>query len=373
MRLVFADFVAWDYTVDSAYERPLGGSQSAFCYLAEQMAVRGHEVYLVNNTSRETVARGVQCLPLATLSPDFWTAADGVVLLNSPKPGLTLRPLLRSETPLVLWTQHAHDQPAVQPLGRAGVRDVFTGFAFVSDWQRTGYEQKLGIDPAKARVMRNAISPSFRGQFAAGENILAAKTRPPVLAYTSTPYRGLDLLLHLFPDVRRRVPGIVLRVYSSMQVYQMASDKDENEYGLLYEQCRETDGIEYVGSLPQPELARQLREATLLAYPNHFAETSCIAVMEAMAAGCRIVTSDLGALAETTAGFGRLIPVPTSDDWLDYSEKFTEAVVRSLDDCGKNPHQSNELLSRQVAHVNAEYLWERRAAEWEAWLQTLTR
>ena len=36
------------------------------------------------------------------------------------------------------------------------------------------------------------------------------------------------------------------------------------------------EGVEYVGSVSQVELAAALKGAMVLAYPNTFAETSCI-------------------------------------------------------------------------------------------------
>jgi glycosyltransferase involved in cell wall biosynthesis len=366
LHIAFVDFVSWDYTIQTAYEKPLGGSQSALCYLAEELAARGHEVQLVNNTTQPGVSRGVACLPLSKATADVWKRFDVVILLNSVKPGLSIRPMLNTSARLIGWIQHAHDQPAVQPLARAEVRGAFDNISLVSDWQREKFERSFSLDPPQVRVMRNAIAPAFRDLFPPGANIVGTKTKPPVLAYTSTPFRGLDLLVHSFPAIRKQASGTVLRVYSSMHVYQANDENDEAQFGRLYDLCRETPGVEYIGLLSQPDLATQLREATMLAYPNHFAETSCIAALEAMASGCLIATSDLGALRETTAGFARLVPV--GDDWLAYCDRFVDEVVKALEEIEKQPDTVNERLARQVAHVNAEYTWSRRADEWEQWL-----
>jgi glycosyltransferase involved in cell wall biosynthesis len=184
-----------------------------------------------------------------------------------------------------------------------------------------------------------------------------------VLAYTSTPYRGLDLLLRAFPRIRAAVPGVTLQVFSGMRLYGVAEAEEQERFGKLYERCRKTEGVEYVGSVPQPELARRLRAATVLAYPNTFPETSCIAVLEAMAAGCRVVTSELGALPETAGGFASLIPFGAGGDvYLDRFVEETVAVLEHLDGTAE------DHLRRQVAHVQECGSWAGLADEWMRWL-----
>ena len=74
----------------------------------------------------------------------------------------------------------------------------------------------------------------------------------------------------------------------------------------------------------QPELAEALRAVSILAYPCTFPETGCIAALEAMAAGCAVVASDLGALAETTAGHALL--VDPGEDWSSFGARYLTAL-----------------------------------------------
>ena len=369
MRIAFVDITRWDYNVDTPYRAPLGGSQSALCYLAEELAKLGHDVRLFNCSSQVSVVRGVTCAPVQRVSAAAWRELDVVIVQNWAELGVDLRPLLRSDAKLILWTQHADDQPAMRFLTDPKFRDAHDAFAFVSNWQRARFEEVYQVAPSRSQVMRNAIAPAFENRFARGTDILGGKQQPPVLAYTSTPFRGLNLLLAAFPWIREALPGVTLRVYSSMKVYQVAAEKDATQYGELYERCNTTAGVDYVGSLPQPELASELSRVSVLSYPNHFAETSCIAVMEAMASGCHVVTSLLGALPETTAGFGTLVSM--GDDSSVYVNRFIEATVGALRCLSDQPAEANAQLAEQVAFVNDCCTWRRRAYEWQTWLESL--
>jgi glycosyltransferase involved in cell wall biosynthesis len=370
MRIAFIDPITWEYNIASAYQMPMGGSESALCYLAEALAKQGHQVFLLNNTSVPGKSRGVICLPLNTVPQQILQSLDAVIVLKVAGQGTHIKPLIAENTRLILWTQHAHDQPSVQTLQNPVERDIYDGFALVSDWQRDRFHENFGINPSRIGVLRNAIAPSFCGLFPDSTPILAQKSKPPILAYTSTPFRGLDILLDVFPRIRSAVPGTRLKIFSSMKVYQVAEAEDESQYGSLYRRCQETAGVEYMGSLPQPDLACELQSVMVFAYPNTFAETSCIAVMEAMASGCSIITSDLGALPETTAGFARLIPL--EDDWEVYKDRFVEETVQLLRQCTATDTTEVEThLRQQVEYVNCEYTWSVRAQQWVQWLSNI--
>jgi hypothetical protein len=183
--------------------------------------------------------------------------------------------------------------------------------------------------------------------------------RPRRLAYASTPFRGLDVLLDLFPRIRAACPDAELEVFSSMQVYGVSDADDKAQFASIYDRARQP-GVTLVGSVPQLELARRLQQARVLAYPNHYAETFCIAAAEAQAAGCAVVTSDLGALAETVGPGGMCIPgIPRQAA---YRQQFVDACVALL----RDDEHWRATSERALAHAAARYEWPDIAAHWES-------
>ncbi|WP_247878319.1 glycosyltransferase [Azospirillum sp. TSO22-1] len=365
MRLAFIDVAGWDYTVDTPYRQPLGGSQSALCYLAEELAALGHRVMIVNGVPDPVTSRGVLVRPLDATAWDDLATCDAAIVLNGCH--LPFAQELRHRLPdtrLVYWTQHAHDQPASANLADPAMRALWDRFVLISDWQSACYRAAFALPEDRITVLRNAIGPVFRSLFGPREPVSAGRPWPPVLAYTSTPFRGLDVLLDAFGAIRDAIPGTTLKVFSSMSVYRIDGSRDP--HAALYERCRSTEGVEYVGSRPQPELAGILRGVTALAYPNTFPETACIAAMEAMAAGCLVITAALGALPETTAGYG-FLATPVADRRL-YAERFADFSVRVLRLAAERPDDVEQRLREQVRHVNRATTWRARAREWSAWL-----
>jgi glycosyltransferase involved in cell wall biosynthesis len=371
MRIAFADLLPYNYRVESAYQEPLGGTQSALCYLAEALAKRGHEIFLFTDAQVITLSLGVICLPLKLISPHFFPSLklDALILQSLASEGVNIRPMLEPQTKLLFWAQHAHDQPGVSSLVEPENQAAFDYIAMVSDWQKECFVQEFGILAQKLKVMRNAIAPCFENLSAPEQSVLQKKSSPPVLAYTSTPFRGLDVLLDVFLRIRQAVPGTCLKVFSSMKVYQVPAEQDQFQH--LYDLCQQMEGAEYIGSLPQPQLAQQLQTVTALTYPNYFPETSCIAAMEAMASGCMIITTDLAALPETTAGFAHLVPVPEDDDIEKYKTEFVATTVAALQQCLNQPNAVQQRLQEQVNYINHHCTWQERARQWEEWLSEI--
>ena len=77
-----------------------------------------------------------------------------------------------------------------------------------------------------------------------------------------------------------------------------------------------------------------MKTAMVLFYPNTYAETCCTSILESMAYGCNIISSDLGAISETSNGFSTLLN-PNLDKILDINYDTQNAFM--------NPISINEL------------------------------
>src|SRR5262249_38882216 len=146
-----------------------------------------------------------------------------------------------------------------------------------------------------------------------------------------------------------------LHVWSSMKLYLV----DDSPYQHLYDRALSMRGVFYHGIAPNAELRAALRTMHFLVYPCTFAETACLAVIEAMGAGCRVIVPSLGALPETTAGYARVYPSnPRADE---HAVRFSEILSDEL----ATPWGGQFGLALcQQAHCAAVYGWQRRLDEW---------
>ena len=124
-------------------------------------------------------------------------------------------------------------------------------------------------------------------------------------------------------------------------------------------------------------LAKELTGVSVLAYPNTFAETSCIAVMEALAAGLLVVTTDLGGLPETCGEWARFVPPigpgRTAEDFaMDYAKALDHAIRDWKSDQGGMMKRRFE----QADAISTTCTWDVRATEWlqlaDRWLSSTT-
>jgi glycosyltransferase involved in cell wall biosynthesis len=355
MKLMFISTGPIAFTVETPEREPLGGTESCVAYLARHLATNGHDVTLMAILPPDTAGHvmGVRHLPLEAGTLAFFTAEDFDAVIATAS--LNIAKNLRGVAPRachVAWLHMMPNQPAMDPL--RAMAPYLDCVVFVSQTQR----QIVGY-PGPAVVIGNGIAPVFENQFSSAEELQAAKQNRG--AYTSTPFRGL----HYLPGVMGRLSTQTrFDVYSSMQLYRAP----ETDFASLYELLKKTPDLFYHGAVPQPALAEALKPVAFLAYPCIFAETFCIAALEAIAAGLKVVSIDLGALKETTLGYADLLPltpeVMAGAIVAPYAALLEKNVTEFLD----HPGEWAERRFAQAQTVVRACSWRARAREWEEFL-----
>jgi glycosyltransferase involved in cell wall biosynthesis len=86
-----------------------------------------------------------------------------------------------------------------------------------------------------------------------------------------------------------------------------------------------------------------------------------------MAAGAFIFATRLGALPETTNGFGYLVDDEPDPHIL--AERFAAMTVKAWHELLANPAEASQRRAAQAQFVRDRYRWSVRAAEWVSWLE----
>lgn len=285
MHILFYDVVSpVIYTHLSLQQTGLGGTESTITRVAHALSA-GHTVYVAQrgrSLEEEMVSEGVHYISLSTadlLKPDV------VILLRNhaylKKVGEQF-----SGARLYFWL---HNMPSkkLYPLRKTLICYRYE-IIVVSHFHYQAVQRRLAgpwykrmmyphyVDAQiPVHVLYNPIEEDLNPN---GET-----WNPMQMMVTSTPYKGLALILEMFENVRRYFPEYELRIatYAPWSAHHLP----KRAY--------------FLGSLSHPELMRELRQSFCVFYPQYKrCETFGLIYAEANAVGTPVLAHDFGAAKE---------------------------------------------------------------------------
>lgn len=258
---------------------------------------------------------------------------------------------------MVCWNQLSYDQEAVRFLSFKENLEKIDKVVFVSHWQAERFRKEFNIPGGKTHVIKNAcLGVSKRIPRSDG------KIR---ICYTSTPWRGLDVLLKAW-EILSPI-DCELHIFSSCKIYGPDFASEDQRYQYLYDWCDRLPGVSYRGSIPNAMLRDEMGSFDMLAYPCTFEETSCIAAIDALCAGLRVVCSAIGALPETTEGWARIYSY--EEDRIAHAELFAKVLSEEIEKMRKG--DLDEALALQTDSYGQSWSWDRRIEEWKDLLKSI--
>ena len=250
----------------------------------------------------------------------------------------------------ILWMHHFVNQKEAQNLGSKDFVNKLDWIVYNSNWNFEKHVYQFKVPENKCMVIKNAI-----------EKInFEEKPKDKIsLIYHTTPWRGLVHLLKIFKDLNLK--NVELNVCSSTAIYGKKFDAALGKtYESLFQDCKNTKNVNYIGFLDNKKVIDLLKKTHIFSYPSIWPETSCISAIEAMAAGCEVVTTNLGALYETCTPFGTFVNFDRNFENLE--KRYKEILVNSIKNFWNKKNQDKLKLQRDS--INSTYSWDVRSIEW---------
>ena len=259
----------------------------------------------------------------------------------------------------VLWMHHFVNQKEAQNLSSNEFVNKLDWIVYNSNWNFEKHVYQFKVPENKCVVIRNAI-----------EKIdIVEKPKDKIsLIYHTTPWRGLVHLLKVFKNLNLK--NVELNICSSTIIYGKKFDvKLGKTYESLFNECKNTKNVKYFGFLDNKKIIELLKQMHIFAHPSIWPETSCISAIEAMAAGCEVVTTNLGALYETCSPFGTFVNFDRNFDNLE--KRYKKVLLNSIENYWSDRNQ--DKLKLQVKTINSTYSWDVRSYEWKNFFEEIKK
>ncbi len=252
-----------------------------------------------------------------------------------------------------LWIHDVVLQPSfaagtLPEMGRWLLNNVhYDGIVVQTEWHKQNFES-VYPEAHSLTVLGNGIDLTH-----------FATPRPKVpyrFMWSSSPTRGLSTMLRIFRLILEKYPQATLHVCRGPE--EMTPEQ--------FERMREmAPAVVYRGKLSNYEVAQEFLAAEVWLYPTDFAETFCISALEAQAAECVAISTEMAALKEMNY-LGGLVPAECTDR----DNQFFKMVDTLFREDRKLLLEYVDLKRGVIQDWVQTHSWARRAEEWKSLLET---
>ena len=178
------------------------------------------------------------------------------------------------------------------------------------------------------------------------------------LFYGSSPDRGLEHLLKMWPQIRQELPGCELHNCYGFELFLKGYANNPymmnwyNEMQTLLKQ----DGITDYGRVSKEKVDEITRMCDIWAYPTHFSETFGITAVRCQQLRCVPVTMNLAGLTETVFSGIKL-------EGDIYEAETKELFFKELVSLAKDEKRLEEEKQKGMAGIE-KYYWDNVSVEW---------
>lgn len=259
----------------------------------------------------------------------------------------------------VYWLHDLPEDPECNHLKDLNSRMRFHKLVFCGNWQYNRYRDFLGVPyDHTCQVIETPIDIFKTEELVKPDDVIN-------LIYTSTPQRGLDILVPVFEKLAEKHKNIHLHVFSSFKIYGW-EDADKN-FEPLYEKIRNHPQMTYHGFQSNEIVRAHVAKSHIFAYPSTWLECNSRSLIEAMSAELLCVHPSWGGLIDTSGGM--TFQYQGSTDKNEHASIFYHALEHAIS-IVKNDSMRNYLVL-QKAYADTRFNWKKIADQWEDLLKGL--
>ncbi len=178
------------------------------------------------------------------------------------------------------------------------------------------------------------------------------------LFYGSSPDRGLEMLLYIWPDIKKVYPDAELHFCYGWKLFDMLArtNPERRQWKASVQIMLQHPGVTDHGRLGKEDLAKVRKSCGIWSYPSYFTEINCITALDSQKDGLVPVTISLAALKETV-GAGVLVKGNIKDPKV--MKTYLKELLAIMGD-----EKRWQVESEKGKKFASNFTWDKIAKEW---------